>query len=59
MDTRADSGDHRASESSRGCAAGYMPGLNVLCGIAEYNTQSGQPVTRHLEVEITPQRLER
>jgi hypothetical protein len=40
-----------------GCAAGYMPELNVLCGIADYSTQSGQPVTKHLEVEITPHQL--
>ena len=38
----------------RGCAAGYMPELNVLCGIADFSTISGQPVTKHLEVEITP-----
>ena len=43
----------------RGCAAGYMPELNVLCGIADYSTQSGQPVTKHLEVEIIPHQLER
>jgi molybdopterin-dependent oxidoreductase alpha subunit len=43
----------------RGCAAGYMPELNVLCGIADYSTQSGQPVTKHLEVEITPHQLKR
>jgi anaerobic selenocysteine-containing dehydrogenase len=36
-----------------GCAAGYMPELNVLCGIADYSSQSGQPVTKHLVVEIT------
>jgi hypothetical protein len=40
-----------------GCAAGYMPELNVLCGIADYSTASGQPVTKHLEVEVTPSRL--
>jgi molybdopterin-dependent oxidoreductase alpha subunit len=40
----------------RGCAAGYMPELNVLCGIADYSTGSGQPVTKHLEVEVTPSR---
>ena len=39
---------------ARGCAAGYMPELNVLCGIADQSTQSGQPLTKHLEVEITP-----
>jgi len=37
-----------------GCAAGYMPELNVLCGIADFSTQSGQPVTKHLVVEVTP-----
>jgi molybdopterin-dependent oxidoreductase alpha subunit len=36
-----------------GCAAGYMPELNVLCGIADYSTQSEQPVTKHLVVEVT------
>ncbi|MEA2470418.1 MAG: hypothetical protein QOE38_1417, partial [Thermoleophilaceae bacterium] len=38
----------------RGCAAGYMPELNVLCGIADYSTQSEQPLTKHLAVEIAP-----
>jgi molybdopterin-dependent oxidoreductase alpha subunit len=37
-----------------GCAAGYMPELNVLCGIADYSAESEQPVTKHLAVEITP-----
>ncbi|MFC5831428.1 FdhF/YdeP family oxidoreductase [Nonomuraea insulae] len=37
-----------------GCAAGYMPELNVLCGIADVSTQSGQPVTKHLIVEVKP-----
>lgn len=36
-----------------GCAAGYMPELNVLCGIADFSTQSDQPVTKHLVVEVT------
>jgi hypothetical protein len=31
-----------------------MPELNVLCGIADYSTQSGQPITKNLVVEITP-----
>jgi molybdopterin-dependent oxidoreductase alpha subunit len=35
-----------------GCTAGYMPELNVLCGIADFSTQSEQPVTKHLIVEI-------
>jgi molybdopterin-dependent oxidoreductase alpha subunit len=43
-------------EIPRGCAAGYMPELNVLCGIADFSTQSEQPITKHLVVEITPAR---
>ncbi|MCW2936732.1 MAG: hypothetical protein JWM19_7694, partial [Actinomycetia bacterium] len=30
------------------------PELNALCGIEDYSTQSGQPVTKHLVVEVTP-----
>lgn len=41
-------------ELPRGCAAGYMPELNVLCGIADISTQSDQPVTKHLVVEVSP-----
>jgi anaerobic selenocysteine-containing dehydrogenase len=41
-------------ELPRGCAAGYMPELNVLCGIADVSTQSDQPVTKHLVVDVTP-----
>jgi molybdopterin-dependent oxidoreductase alpha subunit len=37
----------------RGCTAGYMPELNVLCGIADISTQSEQPVTKHLVVDVT------
>jgi molybdopterin-dependent oxidoreductase alpha subunit len=36
-----------------GNAAGYMPELNVLCGIADISTQSEQPVTKHLVVSVT------
>jgi molybdopterin-dependent oxidoreductase alpha subunit len=39
-----------------GCAAGYMPELNVLCGIADISTQSEQPVTKHLIVAVAPSR---
>jgi molybdopterin-dependent oxidoreductase alpha subunit len=39
-----------------GCAAGYMPEMNVLCGIGDISTQSGQPVTKHLVVDVTPSR---
>jgi hypothetical protein len=31
-----------------------MPELNVLCGIADFSTQSEQPVTKHLVVEVRP-----
>ncbi|MCU1501577.1 MAG: molybdopterin-dependent oxidoreductase alpha subunit [Ilumatobacteraceae bacterium] len=41
-------------EVPAGCAAGYMPELNVLCGIADVSTQSEQPVMKHLIVEVTP-----
>jgi molybdopterin-dependent oxidoreductase alpha subunit len=37
-----------------GCAAGYMPELNILCGIADFSTQSDQPLTKHYFVEINP-----
>ena len=40
-------------EIPSGSAAGYMPELNVLCGIADVSTQSDQPVTKHLVVEVT------
>ncbi len=43
-------------EIPKGCTAGYMPELNVLCGIADFSTQSEQPVTKHLVVEVTPAR---
>jgi molybdopterin-dependent oxidoreductase alpha subunit len=43
-------------EIRAGGAAGYMPELNVLCGIADFSTQSEQPVTKHLVVEVTPNR---
>ena len=43
-----------ATRFRAGCAAGYMPELNVLCGIADISTQSEQPVTKHLVVEVTP-----
>jgi molybdopterin-dependent oxidoreductase alpha subunit len=40
-------------ELQPGNAAGYMPELNVLCGIADFSTQSEQPVTKHLVVSVT------
>jgi molybdopterin-dependent oxidoreductase alpha subunit len=36
-----------------GCAAGYMPELNVLCPIGDFSAQSDQPLMKHLVVEIT------
>ncbi len=44
-----------AYDVPRGNAAGYMPELNVLCGLADMSSQSEQPVTKHLVVEVTPQ----
>jgi anaerobic selenocysteine-containing dehydrogenase len=37
----------------RGCAAGYMPELNVLCPIDDYSAQSDQPLMKQLIVEVT------
>jgi anaerobic selenocysteine-containing dehydrogenase len=42
-----------AYDMPAGCAAGYMPELNVLCGMADYSTQSEQPLTKHLVVEVS------
>jgi hypothetical protein len=39
-----------------GGAAGCTPELNVLCGIVDFSSQSEQPVTNHLVVEIAPSR---
>ncbi len=41
-----------AYDIPRGNAAGYMPELNVLCGIGDFSSQSDQPLTKHLGVEI-------
>ncbi|MEW1656803.1 FdhF/YdeP family oxidoreductase [Streptomyces sp. NPDC093707] len=38
----------------RGCAAGYMPEMNVLCAIGDYSRQSDQPIMKHLKVTIDP-----
>ena len=46
-------------EIALGCVAGYMPELNVLCGMADYSQGSGQPLTKHLVVEVTPARPSR
>ena len=36
----------------RGCAAGYMPEMNVLCAIGDYSTQSDQPIMKNLKVTV-------
>ncbi|MFF8378477.1 FdhF/YdeP family oxidoreductase [Streptomyces sp. NPDC015661] len=38
----------------RGCAAGYMPEMNVLCALGDYSTQSDQPIMKHVNVTIAP-----
>lgn len=36
----------------RGCAAGYMPEMNVLCAIGDYSTQSDQPIMKNIKVTV-------
>ena len=38
----------------RGCAAGYMPEMNVLCALIDCSTQSDQPIMKHVKVTISP-----
>ncbi|MFJ2054553.1 FdhF/YdeP family oxidoreductase [Streptomyces sp. NPDC087908] len=38
----------------RGCAAGYMPEMNVLCALVDHSTQSDQPIMKHVKVTIEP-----
>ncbi|MET7288097.1 FdhF/YdeP family oxidoreductase [Streptomyces sp. NPDC005573] len=38
----------------KGCAAGYMPEMNVLCALCDYSTESDQPIMKHVKVHITP-----
>ena len=38
----------------RGCAAGYMPEMNVLIGIEDYSTQSDQPLMKNVRVRVAP-----
>lgn len=38
----------------RGCAAGYMPEMNVLCAIGDHSTQSDQPIMKHVKVTVVP-----
>jgi molybdopterin-dependent oxidoreductase alpha subunit len=41
-------------EIPRGCTAGYMPEMNVLCALADHSTQSDQPIMKHVRVTIEP-----
>ena len=36
----------------RGCAAGYMPELNVLIPLGDYSAQSDQPMMKQIVVEV-------
>ncbi len=35
-----------------GCAAGYMPEMNVLCAIGDVSTQSDQPIMKNVKVKV-------
>ncbi len=37
----------------KGCAAGYMPELNVLCPIGDYSAQSDQPMMKQVLIEVS------
>jgi anaerobic selenocysteine-containing dehydrogenase len=39
-------------DTPRGSVTGYMPELNVLCALDDYSRGSGQPLTKHLIVEV-------
>ncbi|NLU70365.1 FdhF/YdeP family oxidoreductase [Streptomyces sp. HNM0574] len=41
-------------ELPRGCAAGYMPEMNVLCALSDHSTQSDQPIMKHVKVTVEP-----
>jgi anaerobic selenocysteine-containing dehydrogenase len=41
-----------AYDTPRGSVTGYMPELNVLCGLEDYSQESGQPLTKHIIVEV-------
>lgn len=40
-------------DTPRGSVTGYMPELNVLCALSDTSSQSDQPLTKHLIVEVT------
>jgi molybdopterin-dependent oxidoreductase alpha subunit len=43
-----------AYDIPRGNVAGYMPELNVLCALADYSSQSDQPLQKHQIVSVRP-----
>ena len=43
-----------AYDLPRGSAAGYMPEMNVLIGIADYSAQSDQPLMKNVIVHVRP-----
>lgn len=43
-----------AYDMPTGCAAGYMPEMNVLIGRADYSTRSDQPLMKSVTVRIIP-----
>ncbi|AGZ43816.1 FdhF/YdeP family oxidoreductase [Actinoplanes friuliensis] len=43
-----------AYDTPRGSVTGYMPELNILCALTDNSSQSDQPLTKHLVVEVTP-----
>ena len=43
----------------RGCAAGYMPELNVLVAASDYSHQSNQPLMKNIKVRVARHRPER
>ena len=38
----------------RGCAAGYMPEMNVLIAAGDYSSQSNQPLMKNVKVRVAP-----
>jgi anaerobic selenocysteine-containing dehydrogenase len=55
--TRAVYGYHAlAYDIPAGSVAGYMPELNLLCGLDDYSRQSDHPLTKHLLVSVAPSR---
>jgi anaerobic selenocysteine-containing dehydrogenase len=41
-----------AYDIPRGCVAGYMPELSVLCAIDDFSADSRQPLMKHVEVAV-------